>query len=574
MTRVILLPRFSVQPDWSEMIGVVLPPNSNLPDLWKPLIENTQELEQIEAFAFPTPFAWAEIMISTLKASLYEHLLFKQYKNLVLGFTLGYLELEIVDLKEYEFGKVLYETNKHFRYFGLLRGSSKSRELDGKIFGATSPYSLFWPSPRCSSDEWTNLNNIVHTDTNYPKAQILLADFRNLLQQAHEWDNKVPWMAALDHIIKASPSSNHTFFHIHNRICGPVVMNFPKDVFKPLYFPTYSENFAPSLLQALTGTFRLENNAVTVYDDRNLKLYSISMPMVPSDGNTVLAGSGNIRPIAVSSGQTQGQTTNSSSHRIRLHDDEKGQGLFSILQPLYQNIDSDINKIRNTPFFYPSIIHVIINRLGQVGIPNSHISYSDQAFQIVFQSNQLGLPIEQDLSGPKGFVFDYSAHGQSRKNLYIEEHNNLEVGDLRALGWVLWVFFIGKASKTNGNIYEGTNQLLELQNGYPCATVDSYNKTKKPSQGSENPERVNCQNKLATLQRFMKAYTNLYKKSNASQLDRLCFESAEAFARWAIKGLIKNNIVLPNGYLCQKEEELSCGGNIIRLLQDNINKDE
>jgi hypothetical protein len=557
MARIVLLPKWESAPDWNEVIGKVFGPEKPLPEPWQPRLEEARRLEEVEAFAFPTPFAWAEMMAAILRQSLYNHLLFELYENLVLGLVLGHLHLEVVDLKDKggDFGKVLEQTDNRYRYFGILRGSPRNQNLQGKVFGATSPDSLFWPSPRRSEDEWRELREAINRDSNLQGGYQVLADFRELLRQQKLWvPDALPWVRGLDRIIgDRSPSDGCKHFHMHSRSVGPILVTFLNDK-RALYIPVYERNFAAELLRALTGSFNPEDGRIALRDDRGTKHYEILMPTVPTGGDPILAGAGTVRVI-----DAPGRIRSYSSNRVRLYDDEKGRGLFSLLQPLYVGLGNDVNlgDIKDRPFFYPDIIRIAVNRLGDAGLPGADVSFSDQAYELAFDPNSPGLPLVSELENPaqgnRGFVLRYSYEGRTKTALYIEEYAGRHVGDLTALGYVLWLFFTGTAEYRDGMICDsGLAPLMDRGTGQPLyPTTEVYQKVRKEQREHR---------KLAALQRFIRAYA---ERGGEADIDRLCSEAAKAFARW-----VWSEEVIPNGRQPRQQLSVQLGSLRINLARD------
>src|SRR2546421_7556604 len=109
-----------------------------MPDAWMPNLNDKRETE--EAFAFPTALAQAELMKMVLdsRSHLQAHPYLSLYRLLVLGVTLGYLEVELVDLlgdEADDFGTVLQGTDQRYQYFGLLKASAKCGHIANLTFG-------------------------------------------------------------------------------------------------------------------------------------------------------------------------------------------------------------------------------------------------------------------------------------------------------------------------------------------------------------------------------------------------------------------------------------------------------
>lgn len=554
MPRTVLLPHWEQAPTWTGLIGKVFDPGQHVPGPWKPRIEDAKSIADIEAFAFPTPFAWAEMMATVLTQGLYEHPLFKLYQSLVLGVTLGYLQLEVVDLTSFAFGKVLADTDSRYRYFGLLRGSSRNREIQGSVFGGTSPATLFWPSPRPSEREWAALGECVSgVDGRLDEAYRLLADLRELLAKAKKWDaSDKRWMSGLNRVIgDRAASHENVLYHLHSCSVGPVKIAMG-DEMRPLYMPVYQERFSQDFLRAVTGTFKLEGDRVTLSDDRNVAQFEITVPVIPTDGDLVLAGTGNLVP-------KQGQVRSyDESVRIRLNDDDRGKGLFSYLQPIHQTFRAKPDEIRERPFFYPDTLRLIVDRLGDAGIPGSDVVFSDRAYAAVLDSSIPRLPLASSIDQTEnarisGFVLTYTdgRDRRQRKAVYVESYSGVEggvdVGDLRAVGWVLWSYFIGAASYDGQIRDDELTPLLDARSGVPFASAAVHKRL------TEQPDEWKKCRRLAALQRFVRAYQTSSEKEHPP-VQRLCAKAADAFANCAWNGR-----VIPNGRPSRKTQEVQAG---------------
>jgi hypothetical protein len=551
MSKVVLLPDWNAAPTWKEIIGKAIDPDRELPEPWQPHLLEAKTLEETEAIAFPTPFAWAEMMSAVIRQGLFGHLLFKYYEDLFLGLILGRLQLEITDLKGFDLGKVLAGTDERYRYFGLLRGISREPEIQGKVFGATSPDSLIWPSPRRTETEWRKLRESIQTDTHLNAGYQMLAELRDLMRQRRLWQAmEVPWMKGLDRILRdLRGSEGAKLFQIHNRTVGPVLATLGGGRLRPLYLPVYHEGFAAELSRSFTGTFKQEEGSVVIYDDKNRRQFEIHMPPTPADGDLLLAGGGTIR---VPDGT--GRIREFGTGRLRLESDDRGDGLYSLLQPLdeamrkdqrfYAAIGRASEDIRQYPFFYPDVMRIPVTRLGQAATPNAEVSFSAQAYQMVFEPESLGLPALSELeatddSRTKSFILVHSQGGVTRRQVFLEEYKGQSVGDLTALGWVLWLFYLGKVTWQDDKFRDDEltpllvagkgERLLEL-------TDEAY---RKASLNRAQHRR------LATLQRFLRNYSERARRQDASNITRLCREASRAF----VEEVWPEQPIIENGYL-------------------------
>jgi hypothetical protein len=563
LEEIVLLPHWNSKPTKAEII-FGLNERENPPE-WKPdlqKLENVTDPNAMDAFAFPTPFAWAEMMSIFIRQHKTQHHLFKLYRHLVLGLVLGHLELDIIDLAPYDFGKVLVETDRRYHYFGLLRGRSSNAAIQGKVFGGTSPETLFWPSPRRSSGEWAELAREINGSPNFNSGFQVLADFRAVLQDAGLWNPdaaKHPSHYAIEQIINqggGQPSDGYKYYHQHSRTVGPILSRAGDGSFKRLYFPVYEEGFAVKFLESLTGDFEREDDRIDIYDNNRLKQYEILMP---AHGDLVLGGGGTFRIE-----RRDGNFPVFQSTHLRLQDD-RGEGIFTLMQPLYQALNCNVTEIRQFPFFYPDLVRLGVERLGEAGIPGTHVTFSDQAINAVFARESRGLPLTSEVENDAGqlgtspafgFVLRYTRDGVQRKAVYMETIGGREVADLRAVGWLLWLLFTGEADFSNGVIRnkDGLRLLKEAQARPLDVNAIVYQKltmgTLTENDGSEFQKRRqqvleerHRNRRLATLQRFVRAYAERLNAATPTDADRLSHAAAVAFAEWAWGGQ-----VTPNGH--------------------------
>ncbi|MFL6211546.1 MAG: hypothetical protein ACJ74W_22040 [Pyrinomonadaceae bacterium] len=567
MPRVVLLPHREDPPNWpTEVISRVFNKDDELPNYWMPELGAAQRIEDVDAFAFPTPFAWAEMMAAVIRQRDFEHLMFRLYSILVRGLVLGHLQLDIVDLNGPaggNFGKVLASTDDNYRYFGLLRSNPQNRELPPGMFGATSPESLFWPSPRRTAADWQTLAAAIDRDPRLNDAYQVLADFRALLERANHWNASsavAPWMGGLNHIIESHrlnirPSAGHKHFHVHSRLVGPINARFADGKERPLYFPVYEAKYAANFLRALTGSFAREKDHVAVYDGARRKSYEIRTPEVGAGGNTVLAGGGTVRVLAEPSEQL-------GSQQIRVHD------LFALVQDVRRAMGDDVADIKKHPFLYPDVFRVTVSRLGEAGL-DDEVSFSDQAYKLTFDPDSPGLPFAAELHDmteeTRGIVLPYKDEkGQPRKAIYVDSYAGTNVGDLKALGWVLWSYFIGEAEVNGGKLK------VEDKDGDFTAAFKEGNSNRPFDLRHDIYEKVykerDRHRRLATLQRFLKAYAAHVGAPDESGVNTLCHEAALSFVRWVWPDstLLEDG----NGHPPHSSQVVSVGNYQARLERD------
>jgi hypothetical protein len=532
-----------------------------LPDYWKPEYGDAQRIEKMEAFAFPTPFAWGEMMATVIRQGRFEHYLFKRFDYLVRGLVLGHLQLDIVNLNEGtgKFGKVLAGTNPESRYFGLIRANPANRELPQVVFGATSPECLFWPSPRCSENNWQALDKAINKDLNLNNTYAVLADFRDLIRKAQLWDSnssRAPWMKGLDHVLDGQklpvqPGLGNKHFNVHSRMIGPILVRLAGDETHHLYFPVYHEKFAANFLKALTGSFTREEDVVAVYDARRKKCYEINSRS-QAGADVIRAGMGTVKVIS----EPGDEVTTTQVHL---------KELFDNLQDLLRALGNDVADIKKHPFYYPDVLRIAVTRLGEAGL-DADVSFSDQAYTLTFDSNSAGLPLASELkettTETHGIVFNYvDENHRARKAIYVESYGGSSIGDLKALGWVLWSFFTGAAYLSGGTLR------VEDAEGDTIAAFKETDSTRpfdlKAFIYSKVDKERDKHRRLARLQRFLRAYHDRLSEDRKNNVDELLYEAASAFVKY-----VWSDQVIPNGPLSNESGLLRVSGFEVSLAKD------
>ena len=575
MPPIVLLPLWEQAPTWKDaIIGNAIPfdqEKRTLQDVkpdWLPRIEEVSSLDKVEAFAFPTPFAWAEMMSAIIQQERYNHVLFRLYEDLVLGLALGHLQLDVVDLNGLGFGKVLADADERYRYFGILRGKGQQgrSEISGKVFGGTSPETLFWPSPRRTGSEWQALREAISHSTQ-DNAYYVLADFRSLLQNERLWNpDQVAWMKGMAQILGTrAPREGQKYFHIHSRTVGPILASLPNGETKSIYFPVYEEKFAANFLRGLAfRRLQRETDRVVVHDTIK-KCFEILLPITAADGDLLQAGAGTVRVLSE-------PAERNSATQIQLQGTEDKSGLFELLQDVKKKIGGDLQHIKSQPFFYPDAFRIPVSRLGEAGI-DTEVSFSTQAYQLTFDPDSPGLPLSEEIVPARlsqetyAFEFPYKdASGQQRRAIYIDVYKGKHVGDLRALGYVLWAYFIGEEdyivqnnklkNSERADVFKTSNTVRPFDFNEEV-TKEIYDKVKD---SSHKPKR------LAAQQRFVKAYKTRADRES-SELSTLCLNATQAFVRWVWSDY-PAIMFLPNGHLRDKGETITLGNLNVFLLKD------
>jgi hypothetical protein len=406
------------------------------------------------------------------------------------------------------------------------------------------------------------LDEAINKDVNLSNSYLVLSDFRELLDKARLWDANstfAPWMKGLERIINeqrlgAQPRPGNIHFNVHSRQIGPIKVRFTDGESRRLYFPVYQEKFAANFLRALTGSFARENGVVAVYDrNKHRKYYEINSHSPGAGGDAILAGMGTVSII-----NEPGEEITSTEIRLR--------ELFDSLQDLRRTVGNDVEDIKKHPFFYPDVLRIAVTRLGEAGF-DTEVSFSDQAYKLTFDPNSLGLPLASDLkevsSETHGLVLNYiDENNRQRRAIYVECYAGSNIGDLRALGLVLWAFFIGEAQAS------GSTLKIEDQDGDTISAFKESDSVRPFDLKGDIYRKVNNERdrhrRLARLQRFLKAYDIRRHSAPQGGVDELLYEAASAFVKyvWA------DETVIPNGPLSNNSGRLRFGGLEVTLAKD------
>ena len=589
------MPRYTLLPYWptdQDTLGfneAGIGPEK-WPEDWHP-----NRTEDIHAYAFPTPYAQAEAAATFIRLAqgrgLPEH-----FQDLVLGLVLGYLELGLKNLARDAgvFGKTLLTGEADMPFLGLLRATKLLAEgpgstvPEGRLFGATHPRSLFWPHARAASfpGDWNELANRIANDPRRSDAMQLLCDFRKVLVDNGLWEDRVPWMLALNKIIpeSAEPSDEGRTLRLSSRFAGPLPLLVRDGRVESVYFPVLHDDFARLFLRAVTGGFEedAENERIVFFNSRSDPWAFLSLPRfreeTPASGVSAAPARGAAEgargriPAFLAAGggvvSPAGGAPEWERGGFNLHESRGGggRGFFSLLSPLYaaltDNLDPEI--IRRNPLLYPDPVRILVDRLGALGVATDRrVSLSPGLVERIIDSDE-GLPdldsFKGDKAGSLGAVIKVRGpDGKDMDVLYVESLEGREVGDLTAFGLLLWEVFTGAAVvegertiQNDPDAMDGVSMdLVEKRADRPISPLGSY--YDKVLGAKAGDVRRKTAERLATLQRFVRAY----KSVPDGPLAELAAKSAAAFARFARPD------VIPNGPFLGSWKEVRLTGGLV-----------
>ncbi len=525
MANIVLLPHYaetSAAPGLNKIVG--------LPDVWRP------DLKNVQPRSFPTPFAIAETAAfhlergTTGEASFYQN----SFEILVMGVVLGHIRLDLWNLavEGGALGSALSLVEPESKYLGVLLDAQNANVA----YGATDKHALFWPGARVTESQWRNLLQRITGDSQAGRARQLLADFREVLRSANMWDaDQVPWMRGIDTIIgQNQPSPSQRTLHEDSQFVGPVRLAVVsgagskdvKEVVSRVYFPCLKPGYAKSIREMCGLSFRSipERFVVVAVDAGNRDLYHIRLPNVNPGPEMLYLGAGTVH-------RTENVLVGASPGKIDL---QKPDGLFSQLNPILQSLaaaDGGVpsnERMQALPVFYPDVL-----RIPARLIRPSSVTYSPAVERLV----QLGVSIpEVDTLGDSGVALPIAlASGEKRRAIYIERVGDHDAGDLRAIGYLLWMYFIGDAEIANGvaplRASSNLDALSAASEERPFAPVEmAASSVLEPR--FQQDTRATLARRLATFQRFV----STYRQVDTAQVGGLLARRAvEALSNWVIE---------------------------------------
>lgn len=544
----------------------------DIPGDLRPRIDPTTH--RLEARSFPTPFALAETLGMLLLRGVKGDPMIEKYRRLVLGVVLGHLEVTLVDLAERagKLGKAMARVEPDTRYFGFVRGKLGDTTVS---FGGTHPRTLFWPSPRRSDGDWEALHQKIQGDTRLPRALELLADARESL--AAVWDPRaVPWMKALELVASSTPPSpGLRVLASDARLVGPFQVAMPVEAGDPegrtqvrrLYFPVLEPGFARQILEMCTLRFRPDGGrgAIVALDPGDQIVFRILTPSVAPGADPLLAGAGTI--VRESGAGAVGVAARS----LRLLGED---GLFTHLGELLAQIaiadggaTVDQARILRNPLAYPDVLRIPA-RAADPASKSAPVVFSDEAQRRMRDGASLPtLDALRTVGSGAGVLLEWGTGPDRRAAAWIESNGELDFGDLRAVGSLLFAYFTGEASLYQGKLpIRDAHSLAELSKSSSERPIDATDAiyARIVDGGAQRDASL----RLGSLQRFVATY-----RERAGGEDRgaqLALAAAEAFARWAWGGP-----VAPLGARVTRVTRVDLpSGHVLPLVRDALAEEE
>ncbi len=558
----------------------------------------TPAASHLRTKSFPTPFAQAEMMShvlgqlsldpgaaqaqpETVNDKLQQT--FERWRLLALGLVLGEVTLEVVDLRRPEvdnFGAMLADLRPECRFQGLLRDPQR-QGAEGKrlLVGATDPLCLFWCSPRVARvNYWSDIKTRIDAHPQRGEALSLLADWKQCFERAGIWtpghEKAPPWMKGL-HVLLGENTRATGALATDAKLAGPVrVTVVPRAggdaedlvVYLPVREVGWAARFAELLFfqpkRRDAGTVDLvDPNGNTVVSVRMAPRSpvrdgaqsagaqpGVAVDIAPVSGFELLAGVGRLEQLG-NVGRSHGQ-----AHWLEDH--AKDQGIRSlVLNPLlaaaaraHKRAEVSEDDVAGFPIGYPDTLRLVLSG-GAAGADGPRILLSREV------TNRLTGAVPAPSTGTSmakwkpGAELPYivavpGAAGSLAVGLvehFGQGDRRVDVGELRGLGFGLWLYFAGEAALR----HDGMRMLWETDESKELfgrvLVLQSERALEVLRDGiaavHNDHERARARDRLATLQRFAATWRGVGEGEGESldvQAARLGRVAAEHFVAWAM----------------------------------------
>ncbi len=500
-----------------------------LPRLWEPLAR------EYDARALPTPFARAEATRLVLaQADAAEgHELLTRFTLLLLGVAAGVLRLQPRDLQTPAFdnlGRALLQVEPDARYFSRVVWPQAQL-----VYGATHRASLLWAHARRTKHEWDQLAQAIQPLEAH--AYEVLADWRETLRRSGHWNRElVDWQRGVDFVLgERSGSEGLRMLGEHTQLTGPALLELPvaptADApdgsvrLELIYLPCYSRGFADEFVKLCSYKPVPQVGGVEFQDARGSAIGRIEMPAGGADVAPLALGMGTLAPIDLGVARVP--------HAVpRLWVEGEG-GLIDALKELSHELTSmepprplTLEAVRAAPVLYPDPVRILMQRGywpdRSAGARRDTLTRNAK---LMLSSKGLAMPTAEDADALGGAWAAVGADGQQRL-VFFDEVQGIQVLDLRALGFVLFRFFVGEAEldeSAPGNLRDAEHLAPLLVHSVE-SPLEAHAEVYRAVAGRAE-DRLAA--RLGTLQRFVAAYP---AREGAN---RVLSRAALSYARWA-----------------------------------------
>ncbi|MFH1435966.1 MAG: hypothetical protein ABIJ56_09645 [Pseudomonadota bacterium] len=513
---------------------------------------------------FPSPMARAEAMRHVLRGIGKEpgagHEMAVQFRLLVFGAVLGFVELRPLDLRSAEtdnLGRAILRSEPDARYINLLVLRADSGEI---CYGASHPDCLFWPHARRGREDWDRLARLV--GPREQEARKVVAEMCGMLAAAEAWDTeRVDWQMGLQWLAGAGAGpSEPVETRTNTRFAGPVIMRMKspdpakKVALRAMYIPVIDSGFAQRFIDCLSmSPPRQTTGGIEICDGAGTLLGRVAVPETGAD----------VDPVALGAGKTelvQARTVQPPVTR-RMWVDGK-DGLLGFLRPIenamaVSSFGGSIERgvAKKCPVFFPDPVRILVDRgLWRAEGEAEAATYSFMCKEAAFSAGGPGaLPDPDTLAAAGGILVRYKGEAGMSLAAYADRVGEKWVGDLRTLGFILFRIFSrdmeAAPDRDAGCIRDaatGEPVLISTQErpldpaADAYARVDDSDSAREEARATAGRAAEAVRSRLATLQQFVKTYS---AGEQSCDIERLLAAAAQSLAAWALGG----KKVLPAG---------------------------
>jgi hypothetical protein len=461
-----------------------------------------------------------------------------------LGVALGELAIETVDLRQPtfdNFGRMVADLREECRFVSLIRDLRVAGPRGTALLvGSTDPECLFWCSPRIPT-YWNALKTRISGHAFAPEARQILAEWRGVLQTNGAWnlENGPVWQKALNIALEGiAPTSSTAKLSADARFVGPVFLKVPRKQeqgavdYLALYLPVLSRGWGFRFQDLLflkpiergAGAVMLEDTTTQRVIARIAKSVGAARGNTPSADPASAVSSESFEFLA---GVGRLDVDESAAvHHGQLYwlDDQNGQPGYRslVVAPLIEAGARSLRRavteadVRTFPILFPDALRLVF--VG--GEATSPDEVRVQLSRHVTARRSAGVPLPQTGLPPKAWkpgqappnvLAIPAAKGAAAIGLverYGPEGRTQDVGELRALGFAMWLYFLGECEVQSGSgrrlivwsAFEGQQLFGSVNAAEGATSLEIWPDGLKFA--NEQSERARAKNKRATLQRF------------------------------------------------------------------------
>lgn len=548
--------------------------------------------------SFPTPFAQAEMMSHLLGQLLLDpgaqqpqpelvnprlQQSFERWRLLLLALVLGEVTLELTDLRRPEvdnLGAMLADLRPECRFLGLLR-DARRQGAEGRrlLVGGADPMCLIWCAPRVARENyWSDLKTRIDASAERADALKLLAEWRGQFERNGLWapghETAPPWQKGLQVLLgETAPSVGA--LSTDARGVGPLRLGVvprngsdPSEViaYLPQRDPGWGARFAELLffqpIRGDAGTVDLvDPNGRAVVTVRmaprdnaregNAGRTSVGVDSASTAGVELLAGVGRLESIAnVARGHGQ-------AHWLEDHPNAQGYRSL-VLNPLLAAAARSQRRAAVTeadvaafPVLFPDSVRLVVAQTAEAEAGGVRIHLSREVIAKVepgVAAPQTGSLLARWTPGESVPRIVAVPGGEGALAVGLVERfgapqRQVDVGELRALGFALWLYFIGEAELRS----DGARVIWAADEGKELFGRVVLPNAERPLDVlrdallavRSDPERLRARDRLATLQRFAMTWRSL-GEGESDRPEVMCARlgrvAAETFIAWVMEG--------------------------------------